>query len=68
MNVHNATCSCSVELYKQWYIFGGFFPKLEFSRGFLYISFAVYLCTITQCVFNMHDCNTVNSLNIKREE
>jgi hypothetical protein len=35
MNVHSATCSCSVELYKQWFTLADFFPKLEFSRGFL---------------------------------
>ncbi len=34
-----ATCSCSIELYKQWYTYlGRFFAKLEFSRGFLYLS------------------------------
>ncbi len=37
MNVHSATCSCSVALYKQWYNLADFFPKLRFSRGFLYI-------------------------------
>ncbi len=47
--------------------FGGFFPKLEFSLGFL-INFAVYLCTFAQCVFNLHVCNTTSSLNIRREE
>ena len=35
MNVHSATCSCSIELYKQWFTLADFFPKLEFSRGFL---------------------------------
>ncbi len=35
MNVHSATCSCSVELYKQWFTLADFFPKLGFSRGFL---------------------------------
>jgi hypothetical protein len=38
MNVHSATCSCSVELYKQWFTLADFFPKLGFSQGFLYIS------------------------------
>jgi hypothetical protein len=37
MNVHSATCSWSVELYKQWYTLADFFTKLEFSRGFLYV-------------------------------
>jgi hypothetical protein len=36
MNVHSATCICSMELYKQWYTLADFFAKLEFSRGFLY--------------------------------
>ncbi len=36
MSGHSAPCSYSIELYKQWLYFGGFFPKLEFSRGFLY--------------------------------
>jgi hypothetical protein len=35
MNVHNATCSCSVELYKQWYNLADFFPNWDISRGFL---------------------------------
>ena len=35
MNVHSATCSCSVELYKQWFTLADFFPKLGFLRGFL---------------------------------
>ncbi len=47
--------------------FGGFFPQLEFSRGFL-INFAVYLCTFARCVFNLHVCNTTNNLNIRRKE
>ena len=38
MNVHSATCSCSVELYKQWFTLADFFPKLGFSGGFLYMS------------------------------
>ena len=37
MNVHSATCSCSVELHKLWYTLADFLHKLEFSRGFLYI-------------------------------
>jgi len=35
--VHSATCSCSIELYKQWYPLADFFAKLEFSRGFLFV-------------------------------
>jgi len=34
----------------------------------LIINFAVYLHNFTQCVFNMHVCNTTNSVNIRREE
>ncbi len=35
MQVHSATCSCSIELYKQCNTLADFFPKLGFSRGFL---------------------------------
>jgi hypothetical protein len=38
MNVHSATCSCSIELYKQWYTLADFLPNWDISRGFLYIS------------------------------
>jgi hypothetical protein len=38
MYVGSATFSCSIELYKQWFTLADFFPKLGFSRGFLYIS------------------------------
>ncbi len=42
MNVHSATCSCSAELYKQWYILADFLPNWDISRGFLHIiNFAV---------------------------
>ncbi len=36
MNVHSATCSCSVELYKQWYTLADFLPNWDF-RGVLHI-------------------------------
>ena len=37
MQVHSATCSCSVELYKQWYTLADFLSNWNF-RGFsLYI-------------------------------
>ena len=52
MNVHSATCSCSVELYKLWDTLADFVTNWDISRGFL-INFAVYLCTFAQCVFNM---------------
>ena len=39
MKAHSATCSCSVELYKQWYILADFFLNWNF-RG-VFISFAV---------------------------
>jgi hypothetical protein len=52
MNVHSATCSCSVELYKQWYTLADFFPNWNFRGVSLNtINFAVYLCTFIQCVF-----------------
>jgi hypothetical protein len=38
MSVHSATCSCSIELYKQWYNLADFLPNWDISRGFLYIS------------------------------
>jgi hypothetical protein len=38
MNVHSATCSCSVELYKLRYTLADFLPNWDISRGFLYIS------------------------------
>jgi hypothetical protein len=34
MNVHRATCSCSVELYKQWFTLADFFAKLGYFAGF----------------------------------
>ena len=39
MNVHRATCSCSVKLYKQWFTLVDFLPNWDISRGFsvLYI-------------------------------
>ncbi len=37
MNVHSATCSCSVELYKQWYTFADFFPNGNFAGFSLHI-------------------------------
>jgi hypothetical protein len=44
MNVHSATCSCSVELYKLWYTLADFLPNWNF-RGVFFtytvINFAV---------------------------
>ncbi len=34
MNVHSATCSCSVELYKLWYTLGDFLPNWNFRGVF----------------------------------
>jgi hypothetical protein len=34
MKVHNATYSCSVELYKQWYTLVDFLTNWDISRGF----------------------------------
>jgi hypothetical protein len=34
MNVHSAICSCSVQLYKQWYTLADFFAKLSHFAGF----------------------------------
>jgi hypothetical protein len=33
MNVHSATCSCSVELYKLWYTLADFLPNWNFRSG-----------------------------------
>ena len=42
MNVHRATCSCSVELHKQWYTLADFFPNWNFRGVFsTYHYFAV---------------------------
>jgi hypothetical protein len=38
MNVHSATCGCSVELYKLWYTLADFLPNWDISRGFCFIS------------------------------
>jgi hypothetical protein len=50
MNVHRATCSCSVELYTQWFTLADFLPNWDISRGFLstryIINFAGYLCIL----------------------
>ncbi len=54
-------------LYKQWYTLADFLPNWNFP-GVSSTNFAVYLYTFDQCVFNMHVCNTKNSLNIRREE
>jgi hypothetical protein len=34
MQVHSATCSCSVELYKQWYTLADFLPTGTFPGFF----------------------------------
>jgi hypothetical protein len=44
MNVHRATCSCSVEPYKQWFTLADFFPNWDFRGVFVtytVINFAV---------------------------
>ncbi len=64
MEVHSATCSCSIELYINSGILWQNFSQTGIFAGFSLnsINFAVYLCTFTQCVFNMHVCNTKKSL------
>jgi hypothetical protein len=49
--------------------YGRFFCQTGNFAGFplLIINLAVYLCTLTQCVFNMHVCDTTNSLNIEEK-
>jgi hypothetical protein len=34
IKVHSATCSCSIELYKQWYTLPNFFPNWNFRGVF----------------------------------
>ena len=34
MNVHSATCSCSIELYKLWYTLADFLPTGTFRGVF----------------------------------
>ena len=34
MNVHSATCICSIELYKLWYTLADFFPNWDFRGVF----------------------------------
>ena len=41
MNVHSATCSRSVELYKLWYTLADFFAKLGYFAVFFYTLFTV---------------------------
>jgi hypothetical protein len=50
MNVHSATCSCSVELYKLWYTLADFLPNWNISRGFLYISLISSQCCLVGCI------------------
>jgi hypothetical protein len=50
--------------------FGGFFAKLGYFAGFSLntINFAVYLCSSAhECVFDIHVCNTTDSLKYKRK-
>ena len=44
MNVHSATCSCSIELYKVCYTLADFLPNCDISRGFLsvYVLYIIY--------------------------
>jgi hypothetical protein len=52
MYVHSATCSCSVELYKQWY------TSADFSQTGIFAGFFLYMSLISQdttpnCVFTV---------------
>ncbi len=72
MQVHSATCSFSVELYKQWYTLADFLPNWDISRGFLYLSLILPFIYVplpkrAKYDFNMNVYN-INSLNIRREE
>ena len=61
MNVHSATCSCSDELYKQWYTLADFLPSWDISRGFLDVSITsehsgkIHINTLIFCaVFSLY--------------
>jgi hypothetical protein len=58
MNVHSATCSCSVELNKLWYTLADFFPNWNF-RG-------VFSTLVLPFIYV--PLPSANNLNIKREE
>ena len=45
MNVHSATCSCSVELYKLWYTLADFLPNWNFPGVF-----SIYYTYLNTCV------------------
>jgi hypothetical protein len=43
MNVHSATCSCSVELYRLWYTLADFLPNWNFRGTLIIIDFSKYI-------------------------
>ncbi len=47
MNVHRATYSCSVELYKQGYTFADFLSNWDISRGFSFILYVIDIAGYT---------------------
>jgi hypothetical protein len=50
MNDHSATCSCSVELYKQWFTLADFFPNWDFPGVFSkYHYFVVRVSEAAMC-------------------
>jgi hypothetical protein len=60
MNVHSATCSCYVELYKQWSTFADFFPTPAVAM-LNYISSGILLRIFSQtgifAGFSLHIIN-----------
>jgi hypothetical protein len=56
MNVHRATCSCFVELYKQWFTLADFLPNWKF-RGVFYGNLSllilpfIYVTLPSVCLF-----------------
>ncbi len=51
MNVHSATCSCPVELYKLWYILVDFLPNWNFA------GFSLWCCMTRQALAHILTIN-----------
>ena len=61
MYVHSATCSCSVELYKQWYTLADFSPNWNFRGVFsIYILFTVRISEAAMGGAGVRGYNMIN--------